>query len=91
VPRSKFRASDLHSPIDFAGESKPVVGRVVDSNHMLATIPDMSPDQIDSVRQHIQERMFDAEDGALLAEALGVRWRDVGDWPDDFSIDTDVE
>jgi hypothetical protein len=91
VPRSKFRQSDLHSPIDYAEESKPVVGRVVDSNHMLAAIPNMSPEQVASVRRHIRERMLDAEDGALLAEALGVRWRDVGDWPDDWPIDTDLE
>jgi hypothetical protein len=83
VPKHKWRESDLHHPIDYKPPSRPVVGRIIDSGQMLATVPDTPSEQVASVRQHIVERMIDVEDGKLLAEALGIRWRDIGDWPDD--------
>ena len=91
MPKSKFRASDLSHPIDYKEPSKPVVGRIIDNGQMLATVPDTPLDQVASVRRHIVERMMNVEDGKLLAGILGIRWRDIGDWPDDWPVDTDLE
>jgi hypothetical protein len=66
-----------------------VVGRIIDSGQMLTNVPDTPSGQIASVRQHIVERMIDVEDGKLLAEHLGVRWRDIGDWPNDEIVSSE--
>ena len=87
----KYRQSDLRHPIDRKEHSTPIVGQIINSAQLMDSIPTTPAEQIASVRRHILQRMRNVEDGKLLAAVLGVRWRDIGDWPDDRSIDTDPE
>jgi hypothetical protein len=88
-PRGWIRSSETNRSIDYADKTKPaVVGRLIDNNHLIGKIPESPAEEIDSVRQHIRERMHDVEDGMMLAATLGIRWRDIGDWPADWPIDS---
>lgn len=91
----RYRPSEVTSRLEFEGTSRgeraPVVGKLIDNNGLVWSVSDLPPGHISSMRRHILERMTDVEDGKLLAAALGVRWRDLGDWPEDWPVDTEPE
>jgi hypothetical protein len=92
--RGRIRPSEVHSHIDFIDSPKRTIGTLNDQTSMMVSpIPGVSAEDLAKARRHISQRMLDVEDGKLLAAALGLRWRDVGDWPEDklHLVDTDRE